>query len=179
MVPTFVICLDQKFLQASQPSINILQIQLQELSEDSILKRHDRNFSRPNWLDSLHPAYGYLFFVLHQLVLLYFCHHDQAHCFFILNDHHMPIPNSFTVATCTLGRAYDYLSHIIILFVCLFQWTSEVVNLIFTIIMIKLGRAHDYFSLMIILFVCFNGCHKLYVSKIFAIFLIKPIVSFY
>ena len=91
----------------------------------------------------------------------------------------MPIPNSFTVATCTLGRAYDYLSHIIILFVCLFQWTSEVVNLIFTIIMIKLGRAHDYFSLMIILFVCFNGCHKLYISKIFAIFLIKPIVSFY
>ena len=78
------------------------------------------NFSCPNWLDSLHPAYGYLFFVLHQLVLLCLCHHDQAHCFFILNDHHMPIPNSFTVATCTLGRAHEYFSHIITLFVCLF-----------------------------------------------------------
>ena len=31
----------------------------------------------------------------------------------------MPIPNSFTVATCTLGRAHDYFSHINYI-VCLF-----------------------------------------------------------
>ena len=30
----------------------------------------------------------------------------------------MPIPNSFTVATCTLGRAHDYFSYIITLFDC-------------------------------------------------------------